>query len=290
MLHGTRTIVCVNKYSLIGKQTEELGWIQTVDPNRLCLCSWVFLQTCCIVEVPYKYNLLRSTTGHKSWSNWRYINRKVVYSSPRYIRPGLCPPEAWWVETLWDIFSSVGKHGGRRGRTESLIRRKPNSWEAAIGGGKLDPHTSPVHHLLLFLLAFHSAGASQGRGDSTRTTMGQKCHHLQSTQWGWGRWGSPPEPRLWPEERHGRWQLETSPSLLTSALLPTLILPPPPCPTGAQTTVHWPGRVPPLIHLGPEKAWDSPVWAGCKAAATTYKSSYGWLGEWEAGVIVILTG
>lgn len=107
---------------------------------------------------------------------------------------------------------------------------------------------------------------------------------------GLGTWGSPPEPRLWPEERHGRWQLDTSPSLLTTALLPTLILPTPPCPTGAQTTAHWPGSVPPLIHLGPEKALDGPVRAGYKAAATTYKNSYGWLGEWEAGVIVILMG
>lgn len=84
------------------------GWrarlIQPVDPYRLCLCSCGFLQTCCVIYVPNKYNLLRSIRGHKPWSNPEGINRRVVCRSLGYIRAGPCQPEAWQVETPQDLF------------------------------------------------------------------------------------------------------------------------------------------------------------------------------------------
>lgn len=120
----------------------------------------------------------------------------------------------------------MGKGSGRRGRTVCLIRRKTNSWETTIGDGKLDPHTSPVPCLLLFPLAFCSADVSWGWGDSVRTTAGGKHPSPQGTQWGRETRGSSPEPWDQTEERDSRWQMETSPFLLTSACLATLMHPP----------------------------------------------------------------
>lgn len=67
-------------------------------------------------------------------------------------------------------YSCGGKSSQRSSSTSSFIGKKTNSTETGIQS--LEPHTSPVYHLLSFSLAFCNADVSWGWGKWVHITVG----------------------------------------------------------------------------------------------------------------------